>query len=86
MKTVFVTKYWETTGILEFEGEITDNGLFRGKPTIRKPNEWIFNGIFSPRYFSDTRDGAIQQCIKNRERKIKSTEKKLDKLKKMTFE
>lgn len=74
IKTVFITKYWETKGIYEEECRITEyNTAYPIK------SKWI--GVLKS-YWHENRDDAVKAVIKLRDRKIKSLETKVEKLKK----
>ena len=77
MKTIYITKYCLTQGILEKEAEITDNGLARIKGM---QNELYHEGQF---YF--TMKEAVSRAKQLRSAKISAMYKSVDKLQKLVF-
>lgn len=77
----WITKYALTSGIIQIEGEITENGLLydihTSFPTYYhgEGNEW-----------HRTKESAIAKAEEMRQKKIESLKKQIKKLETMTFE
>ena len=82
MKTkVFITKYALSSGIMECEMEvITESRSCYGKPNGADHNVFFFGDEFHL-----TKEEAILDCEKRKEKKIISLEKQILKIKKMSF-
>lgn len=75
--TAYVTKYWETRGIVEAWGYISDGGYFYSKS---------FDTNFNSENFFLTKEEAIKKVESRRKKKLLSLKKKYDKIEKMTFQ
>lgn len=75
--TAYVTKYWDTRGIVEANGYISSCGIFHSKNFNR--------GVSSENYFLYKED-AIKRVEALRKKKLLSLKKKYDKIEKMIFQ
>ena len=81
MKTkVFITKYALSSGVMECEMEVTEKTKCYGKP-----DGFDYNMFFFGDEFHLTKEEAILDCEKRKEKKVISLEKQLLKIKKMSF-
>lgn len=78
-KKVWITKYWETQGILE---KIVENTSF---PDMVKEVTIKYPAIYHKPFWHDTKQDAIAHSNLLLDKKIKSVENKLKKLKSMRF-
>ena len=76
----YITKYWESTGIIEVEGELR-GGFLKVKSSASSRVDSSFNGFFKNTEFSLNESEARQKVHSKCEAKIKGLEKKLTKLK-----
>lgn len=82
-ETLYFVKSWETDGIQLLKCcEIGDRGYVSW---TNRQDRWIRYRGKMDRDFFRTREDAVAEAERRRERKIKSTERKLAKLKAMTF-
>lgn len=84
---IFVTKYALTKGILEYDAEINEGEIIRGKTTrayVSIPG-CVLQGFYGSD-FHLTRAEAVEQANKMVEDKIKSLNKKIAKLNNLKFE
>jgi hypothetical protein len=78
---VFITKYALTTGIMECEMDVYDDG----KGCYGKPDGFAFKTGFYGNDFHLTKEDAIKDCNKRKEKKIESLKKQMTKIEKLTF-
>ncbi|MGQ7947344.1 hypothetical protein [Flavobacterium sp. WC2509] len=81
LQKVFITKYAFTTGIIECEMYVN----METKSCYGKLSRFDFNTGFYGSDFHLTKDDAIKDCIKRKEKKIINLEKQLLKIKKLSF-
>jgi hypothetical protein len=81
MKKIFITKYALTSGIMEAEMEIMDDGKY----CYGKPEGYAFATGFHGNDFHLTREEAIKDCHKRKDKKIESLKKQITKIEKLTF-
>lgn len=79
----WITKYALTSGILEMEGEVVEKftSMFRSNIDAGE-----FQQFFHKPYWHPSREAAVVHANELKERKIKSIEKSLSKLRKTTFQ
>lgn len=77
-RKVFITKYALTRGIIQSEGEIKKYGI----STVVSVGPHLFH---KGEFFIKKED-AIKRCNELRDKEIKNLEKKIEKLKNLTFE
>lgn len=78
--TVYITKYALTSGIIEANLHITEDGYAHGKPP-----GWDFNSFFSPKDFFISKDQALNDCEARRIKKIEALKKQIFKLENKKF-
>ncbi len=81
MKKVFITKYALSTGIIECVMDVSTET----KSCHGKPDGFPFYTGFYGTDFHLTKEEALKDCEKRKEKKIKSLEKQLLKIKKLSF-
>ena len=81
-KTVYITKYALTSGIIVCQMDVKDDG----KSCYGKPPEWFMSVGFYGKDFYLTKEEADKDCEERRLKKIQSLEKQLTKFEKMTFD
>lgn len=80
-KKVYVTHYWMSKGIIEYDGEIHNDRYFVGKPVgIKKV---MPNNTFSRLSFFKKYEDALRDVQFKRIKKIEALKRQLDKLEKM---
>ena len=77
---VYITKFFETAGIIETEGSSVGSGYIMAKLEGR-----AFSSSFSKSNYALTIDEAKAQADKKRIQRIASLEKQIDKLKQLKF-
>jgi hypothetical protein len=80
-KKVFITKYAFSTGIIECEADIR----METKSCFGKPVGFDFYTEFYGTDFHLTKEAAVKECEKRKEKKIVRLEKQLLKMQKKTF-
>jgi len=76
---VWITKYAITRGIVEAESTPIE-----GDAVVAKiPDQW--ENYFRKPYWHETKEAAIAQAETMRQKKIKSLEREIEKIKKLTF-
>lgn len=79
--TVFITKYALTSGLMEEQMELKDGGLY----CFGRPKGWYANTLFSKKDFFLSREEAIADCNKRKEKKILSLRRQMQKISAKTF-
>jgi len=77
----YITKYALSSGIDECEGQISNTS----ENMLVSKTENGYTTCFHGKDWHDTKESAIKQANEMRERKIKSLEKQIEKLKKLNF-
>ena len=78
---VYITKYALTTGLMEADMELLNDG----KHCHGKPSGYHYNTSFFGNDFHLSKEDALKDCEKRRITKIKSLEKNIEKLKVLKF-
>ena len=78
-KTIWVTKYWETKGILKVDAEVKENGTMASWGL--EASNWLYYAHGND--FHLTEEAAFARVEVCRQKKMESLNKKLDKLKAM---
>ena len=81
-KTVYITKYALTTGVIVSEMEIRNEG----KSCFGKPDGFIWSVSFFGKDFHLTKESAIEDIEKRRKSQIESLKKKIHKLENLKIE
>jgi len=81
IQKVFITKYALTSGIMECEMDVK----METKSCYGKPEGFAFATGFYGTDFHLTKEDAIKDCEKRKEKKILSLEKQIVKIKKLSF-
>ncbi|MFK5893165.1 MAG: hypothetical protein QM504_08100 [Pseudomonadota bacterium] len=83
---VFITKYALTRGIIEYQGVLSVYDIIN-EPVVDVTSDDFNYGwqTFRGKEFHLTKEGAIEEAVKIRDRKIASVKKQLSKLEKMNF-
>ena len=81
-KTVYITKYALTTGVIVSEMEIRNEG----KSCYGKPNGYSYHTSFFANEFHLTKESAIEDIEKRRKSQIESLKKKIHKLENLKIE
>jgi hypothetical protein len=79
-KIVFITKYALTSGIIQCEMDVQEDG----KGCYGKPKGFDFSTGFYGNDFHLTKEDAIKDCEKRKEKKIASLKKSIEKINKTT--
>jgi len=79
-RIVFITKYALTSGIIECEMDVNEDG----KSCYGKPKDFLFSTGFYGNDFHLTKEDAIKDCEKRKEKKIASLQKSIAKINKIT--
>lgn len=84
--TVFITKYWQTKGIVKTKAVIKSNMdgmVIGGNPCHAVVGDGLdARSFYGTDYFMSLSE-AVQHCCKKREAKIRSLKKSLDKVSKL---
>lgn len=80
-KKVFITKYAFSTGIIECVMDVR----IETKSCYGKPDGFPFYLEFYGTDFHLTKEEAVKDCEKRKEKKIRSLEKQILKIKKLSF-
>lgn len=78
---VFITKYAFSTGIIECVMDV----ISETKSCYGKPDGFAYNIGFYGTDFHLTKEEAVKDCEKRKEKKIRSLEKQILKIKKLSF-
>jgi hypothetical protein len=78
---VFITKYAFSIGIIECVMDVR----IETKSCYGKPDGFAFNSEFYGNDFHLTKEEAVKDCEKRKEKKLKSLEKQLLKIKNLSF-
>lgn len=78
---VYVTHYWMSKGIIEYEGEIHHDRYFVGRPV--KSKKVVSDNTFSKLSFFEKYEDAVRDVQFKRIKKIESLKRQLEKLEKM---
>ena len=81
MQKVFITKYVFSIGIMECVMDVSTEI----KSCYGKPDAFPFYAEFYGTDFHLTKEEAVKDCEKRKEKKIRSLEKQLLKIKKLSF-
>lgn len=81
-KTVYITKYALTSGVIMCEMELKNNG----KSCYGKPTGYEYHTSFFANEFHLTKESAIEDIEKRRKSKIESLKKQIDKLENFKIE
>jgi len=78
----FITKYALTDGILEFEGEIAGDGMFRYRRSAEHYEEFAHG---EGKDWHITRESAVSRALEMRIAKLKSLDKQISRISAIKF-
>ncbi|SHH02371.1 hypothetical protein SAMN05443549_11121 [Flavobacterium fluvii] len=81
MQKVFITKYFFSIGIIESVMEVS----LEARSCYGKPDGFPFYTEFYGTDFHLTKEDAVKDCEKRKEKKLRCLEKQILKIKKMSF-